>query len=73
MLRYLCLLDYSRALKSVHFFRIAYCAQVEMLLLLLFFFLAVETKRKGNADLVDNFAELFSWRAVGETFGTQQL
>jgi hypothetical protein len=27
----------SRALKSVHFFRIAYCAQVEMLLLLLFF------------------------------------
>ncbi len=27
----------SRALKSVHFFRIAYFAQVEMLLLLLFF------------------------------------
>ncbi len=63
----------SRALKSVHFFRIAYCAQVERLLLLLFFFLAVETKRKGNADLVDNFAELFSWRAAGETFGTHQL
>ncbi len=63
----------SRALKSVHFFRIAYCAQVEMLLLLLFFFLAVETKRKRNADLVDNFAELFIWRAAGETFGTQYL
>ncbi|KAH9553317.1 hypothetical protein CY35_08G001700 [Sphagnum magellanicum] len=35
------------------------------------FLVAVETKRKGNADLVDNFAELFGWRVAGETFGTQ--